>query len=585
MKTDLKQFIQTALLQLQEENLIPQGEMPDIQIQYAKDRQHGDFASNIALILAKQLKKSPQIVAGWVIDRIPSSSLITRIEMAGPGFINFFVSENIFQTLISDILDKQSDYGKNTTGLGQKIHMEIVSANPTGPLHVGHGRLAAFDSSLANLLKTLGYEVHCEYYVNDAGRQMSILALSIWLRYLESSGESLPFEFPESAYQGAYVNEIAQQIYNEQGSRFFLSKEILQGWELSDISDPDRLLDDLIDHARQSLGSSEFALILEKGMQHVLSGIQKDLSDFRVNIDEWFLESQLWKKNEIEESLRVLSNAGYIYEKEEAKWFAATRFGDEKDRVVLRKNGQYTYFAADIAYHWDKFKRGYTTILDTFGSDHHGYTKRIQGVASALGYDPEKIKCFLIQFAILYRKGQKISMSTRKGVFVTLRELFEEVGTDAARFFYVMRKYDQHLDFDLDLAKSSSNENPVYYIQYAHARICSVFRQLSEKEIVWDKEKGMAYLDKLDTEHEKALLRCLFRYSDTLQVAAQNFEPQILAHYLHELANYFHSYYNAYQFLVEDVNLRNARLNLILASCYVIANGLKILGVSAPDSM
>jgi arginyl-tRNA synthetase len=297
------------------------------------------------------------------------------------------------------------------------------------------------------------------------------------------------------------------------------------------------------------------------------------------------MESELWKKGEIEESIKFLEESGCIYEKEGAKWFEAMRFGDEKDRVVIRKNGQYTYFAADIAYHWDKFKRGFNLILNTFGSDHHGYTKRIQGVASALGKDPNEIHCFLIQFAILYRAGEKVSMSTRKGTFVTLRELFEEVGVDAARFFYTMRRYDQHLDFDLDLAKSRSNENPVYYIQYAHARICSVFRQLSEKKLQWDQINGLKNCYKLDTLPEKALFRCLLRYQDTLKTAGEHFEPQILAHYLHELANYFHSYYNAYQFLVKDVDLRDARLSLILATRYVIVNGLKILGVNAPHEM
>lgn len=585
MKTYLKQSIQAALEQLKEEGCLALDQIPDIHIQYAKDKQHGDFASNIAMVIAKQIKVAPQAVASWIIERIAPSPQIVRIEMAGPGFINFFISETTFQPLISEILKQQANYGKSTLGHGQRVHMEIVSANPTGPLHVGHGRLAAFDGSLANLLMTLGYDVHCEYYVNDAGRQMYILALSVWLRYLELLGETLPFAFPESAYQGTYVVEIAREILNERQRDFHLPMTLLSAWELTDISDPDRLLDDLIDHAKSHLGAEAFDFIFQKGLHTVLAGIQKDLSDFRVAISEWFMESQLWKKKEIEDSVQVLSDAGYVYEKEGAKWFAATRFGDEKDRVIRRKNGQYTYFAADIAYHWDKFKRGYTMILDTFGSDHHGYTKRIQGVASALGYDPEKITCFLIQFAILYRAGEKISMSTRKGVFVTLRELFEEVGTDAARFFYVMRKYDQHLDFDLDLAKSRSNENPVYYIQYAHARVCSVFRQLSEKGMQWDQERGLKCLEKLDTDQEKALLRCLFRYTDTLKTAAQNFEPQVLAHYLHELANYFHSYYNAYQFLVEDEDLRNARLNLILASRYVIANGLKILGVNAPDTM
>lgn len=585
MKTYLKQSIQAALEQLMEQEILILDQIPDVHIQYARDKQYGDFASNIAMVVAKQVKKAPQQVAQWIIDRIAPCEKIVRIEMAGPGFINFFMSEMTFQPLISDILTQQTDYGKSTLGEGCKVHMEVVSANPTGPLHVGHGRLAAFDGSLANLLMTLGYDVHCEYYVNDAGRQMYILALSVWLRYLELLGEPLPFVFPESAYQGSYVIDIAKEIQEERQRDFYIPSTILSAWELSDISDPDRLLDDLIDHAKQHLGAESFHFIFQKAAHSVLTGIQQDLSDFRVPVAEWFMESELWKKKEIEESIQVLSDAGYIYEKEGAKWFEAIRFGDEKDRVVIRKNGQYTYFAADIAYHWDKFKRGYTMILNTFGSDHHGYTKRIQGVASALGKNPEQITCFLIQFAILYRAGEKVSMSTRKGVFVTLRELFEEVGVDAARFFYVMRKYDQHLDFDLDLAKSRSNENPVYYIQYAHARICSVFRQLSEKEMKWDQDHGLKCLEKLDTDQEKALLRCLFRYQDTLKTAAQNFEPQVLAHYLHELANYFHSYYNAYQFLVEDVDLRNARLNLILASRYVIANGLKILGVNAPDTM
>ncbi len=585
MKIQLKQSIQTAIETLVHNGTLVLTSMPDIQIQYTKDKQHGDFASNIAMILAKQAKIAPREVAAQIIDHLEPVEQVTRVEIAGPGFINFFVSEATFQPLIAEILTQQSSYGKSNVGEGRRVHMEMVSANPTGPLHVGHGRLAAFGGSLGNLLMTLGYEVHCEYYVNDAGRQMYILALSVWLRYLEALGETLPFDFPEQGYLGRYVVDIAKILYEERQRAFYVPSTVLAGWELSDLSDPDRVLDDLIDHARKHLGEEAFQFIFDKGLNHVLEGIQTDLSDFRVPIAEWFMESQLWKQKAIEESLQMLSERGYLYEKEGAKWFEATRFGDEKDRVVVRKNGQYTYFAADVAYHWNKFKRGYDQILDTFGSDHHGYTQRIRGVAQALGKNPDQINCFLIQFAILYRAGVKLSMSTRKGVFVTLRELFEEVGVDATRFFYIMRRYDQHLDFDLDLAKSRSNENPVYYIQYAHARVCSVFRQLAEKKIAWDQMAGLEALDRLDTDQEKVLLRCLYRYQDTLKLAGKNFEPQILAHYLHELANSFHSYYNAYQFLVEDKALRNARLNLILATRYIIANGLKILGVSAPDAM
>lgn len=584
MKQDLAALLEASIKKLKENNIVDNDFATPVQIEYARDNQHGDFASNIALMACKSAGMNPRDLAQKLIDHLPESTIIEKVEIAGPGFINFFLSPKRFLQVIPEILKQGARYGESNVGQGQRVHLEYVSANPTGPLHVGHGRGAAFGSCVANLLSAAGFEVHREYYVNDAGRQMRILTLSVWLRYLQEQGEAVTF--PENAYQGQYIIDISKQLIAQYETRFHHTQASIDEALPTDLSDDaDKLIDAIIGAAETLLGKADFDIILQHTLERILGDIKEDLAEFGVEFENWFRESSLFTDGLIQKGLDLLGKNGYVYEKEGAKWFKATEFGDEKDRVLIRENGQPTYFASDVAYHLHKYKAGYHQIIDIFGADHHGYMKRLRAFLKGLGEDPEKLHIMLVQFAILYRGKEKMPMSTRSGEFVTLRALRDEVGNDAARFFYVMRKPEQHLDFDLELAKSKSNENPVYYIQYAHARICSVWRQLEAQQATWDETTGLAELERLDNAHEKALLTQLSRYPELIRVAAQQHEPHLLAHYLQELANLFHTYYNAEKFLVEDQPLRHARLALITAIQHVLANGLSLLGVSSPSTM
>ncbi|MDA3869802.1 MAG: arginine--tRNA ligase, partial [Gammaproteobacteria bacterium] len=508
-------------------------------------------------------------------------------EIAGPGFINFFVSAETANNAIKMILAQQADYGRSSIGAGKKIQIEFVSANPTGPLHVGHGRGAAYGASVAALKRAAGFDVDCEYYVNDAGRQMNILATSIWLRYLQESGIDVPF--PSNGYKSEdYIFDIARQLIADHDGAFVYPVDTV----MQDIppdepagGDKEKHIDALIERAQNLLGEAEYLIVFNAGLDTILADIKEDLAEFGVHYDYWYSEKSLADRGLITTAVEQLQAAGYIYTEKGALWFKSTHFGDGKDRVVIRDNGQPTYFASDIAYHMDKFQRGYERVINIWGADHHGYVARVKAAINALGEDENKLDILLVQFAILYRGGSRVPMSTRSGSFVTLRELREEVGNDAARFFYVMRRCEQHMDFDLDLAKSQSNENPVYYIQYAHARVCSVLNQLKEKNLSYDVEQGHANLAQLTESHETELITKLGIYPDLLEKAALNAEPHTLVHYLRELANLFHTYYNAHQFIVEDDAMRNARLNLIHSTRQVILNGLDLLGVSAPESM
>ncbi len=586
MKSQLQNLIEAAIKKLQAKNKLPKDITPEIHVEHTRDKQHGDFATNIAFSLAKTTGYKAQELAQLIINHLPSAREIETIEIAGPGFINFYLTENARLSVISNIAAAGENYGQSDFGKGKRINVEFVSANPTGPLHVGHGRGAAFGDTLANLLEVVGFNVDREYYVNDAGRQMHVLVTSIWLRYL-SLFEDLP-HFPEKGYKGEYVLNIAKQLQTIYGEKFKRPLQDIYA-KLSvtedEGGDAEIYIDALVIRAKDLLGERDYSLIFDAGLQDILADIKQDLSEFGITFQNWFLESSLIENGDIKKSIEQLQKNGHIYKKDGALWFSATRFGDEKDRVVVRENGQTTYFASDIGYHFNKFARGYDRIIDIFGADHHGYAPRIRAFLHAENLDPEKFKVLLVQFAILYRGKEKVQMSTRSGEFVTLRELRNDVGNDAARFFYIMRKNDQHLDFDLELAKSQSADNPVYYIQYAHARICSVMNQLAEKNLSWDKEEGLKYLNLLQEPQEKNLIYRLQRYADILHKAALQYEPHLLAHYLQELANDFHSYYNAHQFLVEKQKLRDARLCLIMAVKQIIANGLTILGVSAPEKM
>ena len=586
LKEYLAQLLTRAVTRLQTEGALPADITPAVMIERTRDRSHGDYASNLAMLLAKPARCKPRDIAEQLVAAIETGGHIQKIDIAGPGFINFFLGPEAWHAGISEILAQGKQFGRSDHGRGARVQVEFVSANPTGPLHVGHGRGAAYGAAVADLLEAVGYAVHREYYVNDAGRQMDILATSVYLRYLDLCGEDVPF--PANGYQGDYVWDIAATLHREHGNTLqhpvtAVFREIPA--DEPDGGDKEAHIDGLIERTRTLLGATHYRQVFDEGLTAILGNIRKDLEAFGVVYDDWFSERSLSENKAVETCIERLRHSGHVYEQSGALWFRSTDFGDEKDRVIVRDNGQTTYFASDIAYHLNKLERGYDRVIDVWGADHHGYVPRVKAALQALGAHPEKLDVLLVQFAILYRHGEKVAMSTRSGEFVTLRELRHEVGNDAARFFYVMRKCEQHMDFDLDLAKSQSNDNPVYYIQYAHARVRSVFRQLQEKQLAWDSAAGTAGLTALSEPHEQALMINLSRYPEVLEAAAINHEPHQLTHYLRELANDFHTYYNAHTFLVEDATLRNARLNLIEATRQVIANGLGLLGVSAPDNM
>ena len=586
MKHEIQTLLTQATTSLKNNGVIPADFSANIQLSRTKDRSHGDFACNLAMMLAKPAGKNPRKIAQLLIDALPKHGQIDKVEIAGPGFINFFISQSNTLAIINTVNSQAETYGLSNIGAGRKVQVEFVSANPTGPLHVGHGRGAAYGATVASLLKAVGFSVHREYYVNDAGRQMDILATSLWLRYLEHCGVEITF--PSNGYKGDYVKEIAEQLFAQHDKNLMHPAAAV----FEDISadepaggDKEKHIDDLIDRAKNLLGEDSYLQVFDLGLSTILEGIKVDLKEFGVEYEEWFSERSLANKNLIKKAVERLQKADYVYEKKGALWFKSTAFGDEKDRVVVRDNGQSTYFASDIAYHMDKMERGFDRVIDIWGADHHGYIPRVKAALQALGDDVDKLDVLLVQFAILYRGDKKVPMSTRSGSFVTLRELCDEIGTDAARFFYVLRKCEQHMDFDLELAKSQSNDNPVYYIQYAHARICSVFRQLEEKQIMHDTQSGSDNLSLLTETHETDLIKSLAKYPEIVEKAALNEEPHQVAHYLRDLANELHTYYNAHQFIVDDEKTRNARLNLITATRHVLHNGLKLLGVSAPESM
>ncbi len=586
MKSRLQSLIAEAVARLQADGVLPADLEPRIQIERTRDASHGDFASNVALMLAKPAGLKPRELAERIVAALPAATEVEKVEIAGPGFINFFIRDTALQEVVRTVLEQGEAFGRSDIGGGKRVQVEFVSANPTGPLHVGHGRGAAYGATVADLLAAVGYAVHREYYVNDAGRQMDILAASVWLRYLELCGEELPF--PANAYQGDYIWDIAASLHRTHGERFRHPWSAVAAGLPPDEpegGDKEQYIDAVIARARELLGETDYRIVFDTALEYILDDIRDDLEHFGVVYDEWYSERRLTENGLVDQAIERLKASGHTYEQDGALWFRSTDYGDEKDRVLVRENGQTTYFASDIAYHMDKLERGFEWVIDIWGADHHGYVPRVRAALQALGEDVDKLHVLLVQFAVLYRGGQKVQMSTRSGEFVTLRQLRKEVGTDAARFFYVMRKCEQHLDFDLDLAKSQSADNPVYYIQYAHARVCSVFRQLAEKGLTYDEAAGLAHLDRLTEAHEQALITRLDRYPELIESAALQHEPHQLAHYLRELANDFHTYYNAHQFLVNDPDLRNARLALIKATRQVIANGLGLLGVSAPESM
>ncbi len=580
MKESLQGLFADALTQLRNRGVLPADGPVDVRFEQPRQKGHGDLSTNVALALARPAGMAPRELAQSIIDALPDSPLIEKVEVAGPGFINIFVVSDAQFEVVRRILDEGERFGRCEDGGGRRVLIEFVSANPTGPLHVGHGRGAAYGDTLGRILSAAGYQVEREYYVNDSGRQMDILTLSIWLRYLQSCGQGLPF--PGQAYQGDYITRIAEQLRAGHGEALVRAPGAAQRELLS--AGDEASLDASIAWMREALGDTGYHTVLEAGRDFLLADIRSDLEEFGVTFDRWFSEASLHESGALDRTIERLRESGHTYEKDGALWFRSTDFGDEKDRVVVRESGTPTYFAPDIAYHLDKFDRGYDLMIDVLGADHHGYFPRVKAAVEACGGDGDRLHVEFVQFAVLYRGGRKVSMSTRSGEFVTLRELREEVGTDPARFFYVQRKPDQHLDFDLDLAKSQSNDNPVYYVQYAHARICSVFDQARERGMVPDRFDDVD-LSRLGEEHEQDLAKLLIRYPEVVAAAAAGYDPHLVVFYLRELANGLHTYYNAHRFLESDADRRNARLALIHATRQVLSNGLGLIGVSAPTSM
>ena len=583
MKALIEQHLASALANLKASGNIPDELDPKIAVTRTRDSSHGDFASNLAMMLAKPAGLPPRDVAQMITDALPENNDIREVAIAGPGFINFFLNDAAASSVVATVLEKGEQFGRSEVGKGQRWQVEYVSANPTGPLHVGHGRGAALGATMANMLSAVGFDVQREYYVNDAGRQMDILAASVWLRYLELCGES--FDFPANGYKGDYIKDIAQALKDKHGDALQHAAHLIFDSIPADEpagGDKELHIDGVIAQARQLLGD-HYDTVFNQGLESILADIKDDLGEFGVIYDEWFSERSLG--DHVKTVVKKLEDAGHLYVKDGATWFRTTDFGDEKDRVVVRDNGQTTYFASDIAYIDNKLERGFDKVLYVFGADHHGYTARMYAACEALGHSRDKLQFLLIQFAILYKGGERMQMSTRSGEFVTIRELREEVGKDAARYFYVMRKYQQHLDFDLDLAKSQSNDNPVYYVQMAHARICSVMRRCEQLGMSFDQQAGLASLELLTEPEEADLLTQLATYPELLERAALNHEPHQLTTYLRDLANGLHSYYNAHKTLVDDDALRQARLCLMMSVRQVLKNGLTLIDVSAPEVM
>jgi arginyl-tRNA synthetase len=551
-------------------------------LERTRDTRFGDFTSNVAMRLAKALGRPPRDVAAAIVAALPPSDVLAKAEVAGPGFINLSLTEQAFRDETDRLLLQGEAYGRSSIGRGRRVLVEYLSANPTGPLHVGHGRHAAYGASLATILRAVGYDVDEEYYVNDAGRQMDILAISVWLRYAEACGAAI--EFPGNAYQGAYVADIAATIRAEHGAALLGQPESVQALAEQPTGNTEQQLDRLIATIKAMLGADDFRIFFDAALDSVLGDIQQDLAEFQVQPQRWYSERSLTESGAVERALAVLRERGMLYERDGACWFRSTDFGDEKDRVVIRENGITTYFASDIAYHLEKCERGYDLLLDVLGADHHGYVARVRAGLAAMGKNPDCLEVRLVQFVVLYRGQEKVQMSTRTGEYVTLRELRAEVGNDAARFFYVSRSNDQHLEFDLNLAKAQSNDNPVYYVQYAHARVASMLRRMQDDGLPVPSPRAAALVSLAEAE-EHQLMATLSRYPEIVQLAAEARAPQHIVHYLREVAAAFHSYYNAHRVLVDEATLREARVLLAMAVQIVLRNGLGLLGVSAPAEM
>ena len=581
MKEKIKESLRSIIIDLYGSSESIHDEF-EISIQDNKENQYGDLASNVALVLAKPLKRNPKEIAEEIKGKFITDKEIVKVDVAGPGFINFFLSKESHGAILRDISIQKDKFGKFESN-NKKVLIEYVSSNPTGPLHVGHGRGAVFGSVLSRLLKEAGFQVDEEYYVNDFGRQMNILSVSLWIRYAQIFDKNI--KMLNNGYQGDYLIAIAQNLKKLRSDELFDDDDEIKSLLEYENEDAEKHTDEVIDSIKSKL-NDEFSYVRDFALREILELIKEDLLEFGVDHNKWFSESSLYESeshdlSKVDQSIDELSSKGFVYEKEGAIWFKSSELGDDKDRVLKRGNGEFTYFASDVAYHLDKYDRGYDRIINIWGSDHHGYLPRVKAAMEASEKNVEKLEVVFIQFANLIRAGKKVTMSTRSGEFITLKELIEEVTSEAARFFYINRKADQHLDFDLDLAKEQSKDNPLYYIQYAHARICSVLRKSKAQE----EELTTSELGLLDSNKEIEIQKILKQYPPLIERAALASEPHLICYYLKDLASIFHSYYNTEKFIVEDQKLMNSRLFLLSGVKQVIYNGLTVLGINAPHEM
>ena len=529
-------------------------DIPKIIILIPKNKSHGDLSANIAMQLSRELNLRPLDIANLIVSHLDiQGTIVDKVKIAGPGFINFWLNENWLYKVLDEIREQGENYGKVNLGKGKRVQVEFVSVNPTGPLHVGHGKCAAVGDALSGILKAAGYEVEKEYYINDQGKQIDILGQSVQVRYNNFFGEKK--EFPADGYKGEYIFDIAKEVIDKFQAKY---------------------------KGRDDKETQEFFKVFT--LNKILSGIKQDLKDFGVEFDVWFSEKSLYEQNKLQEIIELLQQRGFLYEEKGALWLKSTVFVDEKDRVVIRENNIPTYFASDIVYHQNKYQRGFDKVIDIWGADHHGYIKRMKAATQALGYSENFLDVLIVQFVTLIKDGKEVGMSTRGGEFITLRDLIKEVGKDVARYFFLMRSYDSHTEFDLDVAKSQSMENPVYYIQYAYARICSIIKKAEQEGIKIDKNKKVN-LHLLDKEEEIELIKKLSSLKEVVRKSALTWKPHLLTTYLYDLASSFHKYYTVHRVITEDKELTKARLILIDCTRIVLFNTFKILGISAPKSM
>ena len=552
MKTVIKKIIHDALEKAQQAGELELSSFPEIVVEKPKDEKMGDFSTNIGMTLARSERKNPKTIAESVARHLKSGDL-SKVEVAGPGFINIKMSQEFFLKRLRNAVSQGENFGSSDSGQGTKVMIEFVSANPTGPLHVGHGRGAAVGDCLARIMKKAGYDLSTEYYINDVGNQMNFLGRSTWLRYRELKGEAI--KFPEDHYRGDYIKDIAQKVIDQKGDEFLNKPE-----------------EECISFFRR------FA------KDNILKGIKKDLSEFRVNFDNWFSEESLYEDKSVEKAVDWLKGQGHIYEKDGAVWLKSSAFDDDKDRVIVKQTGERTYFCSDIAYHQNKINRGFKKLINLMGADHHGYVPRMEAVLEAMGYDKKIFKILLVQFVSLLRAGEKVSMSTRSGEFETLQEVVSEVGVDATRYFFLMRSSDTHLDFDLELAKKETPDNPVFYIQYAHARICSIFRAAEENGLIWDSSAGVD-LAPINEDEEFAIIQAILAFPEIVEKSARALEVHRISHYLLDLVSRFHGYYSRHRVISDDKSLTQARLFLLDALRITIRNGFELMGISSPEKM